>query len=1207
MPPESLSEFVVPQSSEFAEPQEIKPSFLLPTVPASVVNYTPTQGGKVAPVVDSSNLLDTFLKKGMGEARKGAPLYDYKTKQEERYNNPFMQFTPNAQGSYSTEDAYGKKQGAGEQLYNSIIKTGAKAGASFISGFTDLPKQIDAIRSGSNQLFTDGAFTQTQEWLKDLEDKYPNYLTQVETDRSWVVNAFTPTGAANFWGDTVLKNMGSTVGALANAVVVDAGISLLTAGTATPVALIAAGKQLSNAVKGMKAAYRGLAKGAVLGKIDDVVGLATSQGILGSLNTTNKAFGIKKAAQLTATTYFSSQGESMIEGYQTYVDTKTDLLEKAYQEGKPFTSEFLKGIDDTASAAGKNTMLLNLAITSASNLVQFPKLLGWAKGADVLEKASADYVKLSGLKATNEWSKKAAYKALAKDVFFKGIVSEGLEEGSQYFVGNSLHDYYLDKFDNKTTKGMAEYLVNAVPKTLQEGDFWKEVLIGGLTGAISGAVIPGGEIQNSIKENIFGAERQQGITETINKDLDLFRASVGELSSLEDSLTNQSRTDQFQNAYKSLYRTVSNAAKFGKVEDLKSNLEDLNDLTLEEYNKAFYQDPTQGLKSDLDKSKVINKLITEVEQIQDEKIAVEKSFKSNPFSNNKVKDLLVKKFKVDQSKVSTVQQKLFEDWKENQSYLLGRLRNTQSDVYSLQEEIKLGNNNPQDSDITYATLVALSDKDTISSYLGFKNRQIESLKNQKDYYSDLGDTAREKITTNQLKGVESLYSEIGKNLDSPETLQRLILEHEYSGTASGRSLEEKMRQIEEARLQEEMIRATQEELIRNADNPEQSATDMVETLGDLDEAEQANNPNTEPIDFGPHQYYFLRTLNSGDIVEFNGKKYILGDNKGTYIGAYELGNSSNTIAFGPAGYTINGVTQPYNSEITKFVQETPVAAPTPPLVQEPVNEEERVLTDEEVEIDVYDAMVRDKAQKEIVRKENQAKLDGLIKGKELVKAPKKEGGRYIIKGTLATADGYSVWTLTNGNLVMGGEKLSDINRFEFYSLNGEPVIEQEPVTDLLIPESSPDSTRAEYVTNYPMTFVTDSAKLFSGQFDRLSNGNIIVKHNGVNGEFYFDPNSETEVFSLIDSHQNVAELKGEGRPKKGQVQMTKGTVKVKDGKIYLDKKIVLTWGNEIEKEKVKEKEPTLEEKIDFFSKNASNELKQVLLQSVQNNLINLDC
>jgi hypothetical protein len=48
----------------------------------------------------------------------------------------------------------------------------------------------------------------------------------------------------------------------------------------------------------------------------------------------------------------------------------------------------------------------------------------------------------------------------------------------------------------------------------------------------------------------------------------------------------------------------------------------------------------------------------------------------------------------------------------------------------------------------------------------------------------------------------------------------------------------------------------------------------------------------------------------------------------------------------------------------------------------------------------------------------------------------------------------------------------------------------------------------------------------------------------------------------------------------------------------IDSKIAELYGKQ---------EATLEEKIDFFSKDASNELKQVLVQSVQNNLINLDC
>jgi len=56
--------------------------------------------------------------------------------------------------------------------------------------------------------------TTMQEYNKKMEEIMPNYRTEEELAAPWYKNMLSGGGAANFWGDVVLKNFGFTIGAL---------------------------------------------------------------------------------------------------------------------------------------------------------------------------------------------------------------------------------------------------------------------------------------------------------------------------------------------------------------------------------------------------------------------------------------------------------------------------------------------------------------------------------------------------------------------------------------------------------------------------------------------------------------------------------------------------------------------------------------------------------------------------------------------------------------------------------------------------------------------------------------------------------------------------------------------------------------------------------------------------------------------------------
>lgn len=1226
--PEIISPVEVPSMLD-------KPLSLLPSVPSTAFDYN---ASKIVP--KEEDILAGFLQNRKSDS--SAALYEYKTSQEKRYDNPFMQFTPQVQGSYTTEDAYGKNQGAGEQLLNSIVKLGATAGATFVSGFTSIPNQIDALRQGkvSDALFNENSsFAETQRWLEELENKFPNYMTEVESQRPWYVNAFTPTGAANFWGDTVLKNAGFTIGSLANALLVDSALELATAGTATPATLILAGKQISTALKPLKSAFRSLAKASTLNRVDDVVGIARMEGsLIGGLQATNKAFSFKKAGQFLATTYASTQGEAMIEGYHTYVDTKTQLLEEALNRGEQFSPELLTGIEQTASAAGKATAMLNMAVLGVSNAIQFPKIMGWAGGSDILQKASADYVKIQAekglLRATNTYTQKEGIKNVLKDLGV-GFVTEGAEEGAQYYIGNSLHDYYIDKFNNATKSDMLAYMGEALPETLQEGDFWKEVFIGGLSGMVTGGLLPGGEIKQSFSKNLFGAKkRNDQYVSNLNESLDLVNNSIGELTNLDEVLnpTTTSDSDKFQTSYKMLHRAVTNIAQYGKLEDFKESLQELEQLPLEEYNKLFFSEG-EGLKNEAEKINAISAIKKEVGLIERDLTEVEKTFKNNPFSTKKVSDYLVKKFKVDQRQVGNIQAKMFQDWKQNQAFTIGRLRNTQGRVFEIMDSMRAGSNisNEDEFNSMYATLMTLGSGDTLSTYLAYKNQQIQALKLEEEMYAGIGDRLKQSEVTKHIKELQTLYTEIEFQLNSKEKdpvkkfepIQKLILSHELQGVdpTKWESV------VQEAREAEEIVDNAEQEIITTNEDPERTAmaqVDVVEEIINIETisspeitvVEEAKNP-FEPPEMGFPVYNKLRELNPGVVIILTTptgtRELTIDDTKKTNLTTVE------GVVFTPNGWLDGKVTNnltPYQGvdfTIKNKDNVNPISGPD-------------LFIDEEQPVQV-------KTAREV--------FNEWISGKQIVTNPENIGGKYIEKGNRVphNARSFKYYVKESGGYRQyfyiaktGVSEPGMLVNFEnsdisFYSIDGEP--------EIIV--SEPEVTQPENPVSETVKLNEDRLKdpvdynVLSEKIKQLVEARkVLLTDENVDQEIQARLDREQPfIRELIKTNKNLAlflilnEEYGWSstdpvRPNFAQrVAMALGLT-YEEGEALanyyandLDSGTKESLSDDFKKLKRGdrfEKILTIEEKIDIFmGSNKDSVLKNVILSSIQKNALSLVC
>lgn len=126
-------------------------------------------------------------------------------------------------------DARGEIQSGAAQLAAGLGKAVVTAGTTFaetanfiVSGsIWTLQEGYDAItgKDDSNHTFyntvLNNSFAQALTDIQEASEEYmPNYRTDEENAADWWDNMFSAQGAANFWGDVIIKNLGFTVGAL---------------------------------------------------------------------------------------------------------------------------------------------------------------------------------------------------------------------------------------------------------------------------------------------------------------------------------------------------------------------------------------------------------------------------------------------------------------------------------------------------------------------------------------------------------------------------------------------------------------------------------------------------------------------------------------------------------------------------------------------------------------------------------------------------------------------------------------------------------------------------------------------------------------------------------------------------------------------------------------------------------------------------------
>jgi alkylated DNA repair dioxygenase AlkB len=677
------------------------------------------------------------------------------------------------------ENIYGLQQSWYNKLGNSLVKTGIRAVGTFAQGLADIPNIIDAARKTDiSQLSgdVDGYEGTIDNWINNMENVIPNYMSREEKEHPYLAMIPFAPGSANFWGESVLKNLGFTAGAIASAAVQDLAIGAITGG-------IGEIPLLAEQIGKVALRLNKIAGGA--NKVDKVLDIARAAGKseefllkvekMGQLAQATK---VLNGARYGIITWGASQTEAGVESREGYVKVKEELIQQ-YKDnnfGEEPTGSALNEIENYATDAMNTRFGINMALLTVSNAVQFDNLfksfIKAEKGVSggILTKSIEDAGKI-GLKkgSLDEFEKKTAA-SLSGRIWdsvkpkLVNVLAEGVyEEGGQYAAEKGTYNYYTRKYKdlsnpnnkknwddlkeivNSTTFGMAEQFGSS------EGI--QNMLVGGITAMLTGTA-------QSLYDSKTGKGKDARLQSSINI-LNRF-GMTGILSNKYDNTLNSI----------SIAKEMDEAAKGGNVfkyKNLKHNMffnfvqsripsgmhdvtiEQLNmlkDLSKEDFEKSFGMDFNSSNQKTV--SGYIDSLIAKANDIKKTSDSVDFTFK-NPFQS------IIDPKTPEEDKIVN-NHKTFEEWKTNLKYYATIKDDVNQRLDSIEQKV-IAINPLVNNDV----LSKLTDRDSLIEL----SKQYEEQANQLNKtITDYTTPTDKKATRDQVKALRTASEKITIALNS---------------------------------------------------------------------------------------------------------------------------------------------------------------------------------------------------------------------------------------------------------------------------------------------------------------------------------------------------------------------------------------------------------------------------------------------------------
>lgn len=561
-------------------PEEIKPVNLKGYTPSLVPDYVSSSAGS-----SNNTPIDPYdlMSQRLAGVQKPAGTY---------FTNVPATVLPGT-GRYEKifpgedmEEIYGRGQGFASKMVNGVGKGLSLTGTTLLQSTVGLVNGvIQGINDGRAASFYDNDFNRNlDEFNKKLEDKLPNYYTAAERNANWYSpkKLFT----ANFLWDGIVKNMGFAAGAAISGGLFAKALSALPL-TTRLFSIGKAGETLAATEEALLAADK---VAETYGKVKSL-----SDQFLSSYKALN-AGGRALVAGLSTT------GEAGFEAYNNLNQFRDEKIQeyKNTHGGIAPSGDDLEKINEAADGVGNSSFLLNTALLTATNYIQFPKLLGSSYKAEKgvingLTKEIEDLGTDAAGKYIKEAPKFGKLLSIANKIRpYTFSTSEAFEEGAQYAIQVGTQDYYDKKYKGDATNFLDSLLNVGVSETLGTNEGMSNVLIGGLSGSLmmaKGKFMEQREKSKNTAEAIasFNKFRLSDFTketvDSINRGTVLQQEREQTLKSGDILESKDKETDYIINY-------LSPRIKFGRMDLVTSELGDLR--TLASSDEGFAQLISEG-------------------------------------------------------------------------------------------------------------------------------------------------------------------------------------------------------------------------------------------------------------------------------------------------------------------------------------------------------------------------------------------------------------------------------------------------------------------------------------------------------------------------------------------------------------------------------------------------------------------------------------
>lgn len=537
---------------------------------------------------------------------------------QEVYNPRYSSVLPGE----DSEEAFAKAQPWYKKWGNAMTKMAATTVGTFWNGITSIPDTIASLSNGKTPYNTDSG-GQIDQWLKNLEDRFPNYYTKWEQAHPFASAIPFSGGAANFWSDKFLKNLGFTAGAIGSAALQDLAVGAVTEGIGE-IPLI--GNQVGRAALYLNKLFTGTDKVGELLELGRQAGRTEKQLIqLRDLARAAQAVKVSNGIRFATNLYGAAASEAGMEARDGYTTVKKDLTDDYIKEhGYAPIGKDLDEIDKYATSSANIRFGVNLAILGMSDAIQFDNFLkpfsaaknGWRSTMQKALEGGEEGIGKIGLKegSIDEFEKQVP-KTVGGKVWqafrptIPAILSEGVyEEGGQYAAQIGTQNYYerkylydkgmskdLYKSDNEAwnAKDNINNIIHSVLNGLA-GEFGttegqENIFLGALTGAFSAGVerfMDRKKIDNNTK-SVLDLLNKRGVTGILSNNYD---TAVGATRIAADMKRAAKYNDAFK--YKNFQHEqfvefITSGLKAGRFDVRMAQLDLLKDMSNEEFKKSF--------------------------------------------------------------------------------------------------------------------------------------------------------------------------------------------------------------------------------------------------------------------------------------------------------------------------------------------------------------------------------------------------------------------------------------------------------------------------------------------------------------------------------------------------------------------------------------------------------------------------------------------